>query len=351
MSKLPKESALTRLTSLVAAAQESHSSNASGATSSDASATPPTPPLGRPRPHRGLLGLIVDESMSTAAVREAGKYREVSLDLIDRDPNQPRQYFDEESLEELAAQLKHQGLLQLPIIRPHPTVPGRFMIVFGERRIRSARMLGWEKIEVRFEDWDDLTTRVAQILENNERARKNVRPWEEATALGELERLLGSATEITNLTGLRYPYVSKRLSLLKLPDEIRQLQIDGLITDDENAYSLGTLWNLDQVSAQALIAKVRQYKRLERDWLRLAVKNARARKAIAKGEGSAARSTAPAISRLQLRLEELNAGHRVRGSSKGKVRVELHFPTVEAAAAFVERSAKHLPKTPDGSDK
>lgn len=61
----------------------------------------------------------------------------VRLDLIRRDPRQPRELFDEEDIKELALSIKKKGLIQLTVIKPDPEREGRFLIIAGERRYRA----------------------------------------------------------------------------------------------------------------------------------------------------------------------------------------------------------------------
>src|SRR5690349_22468649 len=68
----------------------------------------------------------------------------MALDLIDSNPNQPRTYFDQTKLEELAADIKERGVLQSPVVREIGN--GRYEIVAGERRCRAARMAGLTEI-------------------------------------------------------------------------------------------------------------------------------------------------------------------------------------------------------------
>ena len=72
-----------------------------------------------------------------------GQLEQIAIDRIDRNPEQPRQTFDERSLEELAASLKAYGQLQPIAVRP---LGDRYIIIAGERRWRAAQIAGWKTI-------------------------------------------------------------------------------------------------------------------------------------------------------------------------------------------------------------
>jgi ParB family chromosome partitioning protein len=286
------------------------------------------------------MALVGERANTREAVIADGKFRVLQLDQIDFDPLQPRQYFDQAGIDSLAASIEAQGVLHLPICRPNPREPGRHMVVIGERRMRALRQLGKETAEVRYESWSDLQARAAQIVENSEHARKDVRAWEEATAFGQLETLLGSSKAIVEVTGIPYAHISKRLALLKLPDPIKGLLIDGVLTDSETAYSLGTLWGLDREEATRLITKGKDRGRLERDWVRLAMKAARTRETLAKKDAKS-EGGSDALQALQRKLDAMGKmkGHRVIMGKGGGIKVELRFSSIEEANSFFDEEA------------
>jgi ParB family chromosome partitioning protein len=88
-----------------------------------------------------LSGPRMDERGSGTGI----PYKEISIELIDRDPNQPRVHFDESKLEELAASIKNYGVMN-PLIVKAGKKPGRYQLVAGERRFRAAQKVGLAKI-------------------------------------------------------------------------------------------------------------------------------------------------------------------------------------------------------------
>lgn len=197
--------------------------------------------------------LALNFSMMTQGDREtalkAGTHFEVEVDLLDGDPNQPRKTF--EGIEDLAQTIQSQGLIQLPVVRKHPLVPGRFMVVVGERRTRAVRLLGWKTMEVSLVDWDETKVRAAQIIENTDFGRKNVKPIEEAVALQDLVDRLGDVSKVIAFTGMSQAVVYKRIQLLKMPDEVKALIDAGVVTDMEVA---GDLCRLQKKSESAFSA-------------------------------------------------------------------------------------------------
>ena len=110
---------------------------------------------------------------------EATAYQAIELRRVRPDPDQPRRRFDEAALRELAQSMASNGLLQPVTVRPDED---DFILIAGERRWRSACLLGWETIPAIVHS--DVTLGEAaklQLLENI--VRRNLNPVEEARAL------------------------------------------------------------------------------------------------------------------------------------------------------------------------
>ena len=91
---------------------------------------------------------------------------ELDVDAIDVDPNQARKVFAQTTIKSLADTMKVEGQLQAIIVRRHPEIRGRWMIVAGERRWRAAKYLGWSRILGSVRDGDP---EIASLLENLQR--------------------------------------------------------------------------------------------------------------------------------------------------------------------------------------
>ncbi len=159
---------------------------------------------------KGLAALL--DEMGTAPLATATN--SVPVDLIDPNPRQPRQDFDEARLEELAQSVRERGILQPLLLRPGAA--GRYEIVAGERRWRAAQRAGLHEVPAIVRPFDDAATFEAAIIENVQRADLN--PLEEADAYNRLAAEFGHTQEtIARLTGKARSHIANLLRLLDLP--------------------------------------------------------------------------------------------------------------------------------------
>jgi ParB family chromosome partitioning protein len=142
--------------------------------------------------------------------------RDIFLNQIDPDPDQPRKYFDEGSLKELAQSIKASGLAAPILLRPNGE---RFMIVHGERRYRAVTILGWESIPAEVRDIDREGAKWLALAENVQRS--DLRPIEEALAYQ--ARLAEGLTQgqLGQRIGKTQSYIATKLRLLKLPQPVQ----------------------------------------------------------------------------------------------------------------------------------
>lgn len=224
-----------------------------------------------PEPAAGsqMLEVLLQESREThAQARAAGKLREIDIGLVDPDPLQPRKTFNEAELATLKSTIAAHGVIQPPTVRQHPEAIGRFMIVTGERRWRGCKLLGHKTIEVKFVEMDDRHARMAQLIENCDQARAGVAPWQEAQAYHALVQEVGSARDLAKMMGLGDAYISKRLALLNLPNEIKELIELEIITDNEKILVLKRMWDRDESQAKKVIAEAKKAGGISRDALK-----------------------------------------------------------------------------------
>lgn len=156
----------------------------------------------------------VDDSTRPGA--DAGEYRrELPLDLIDESPTNPRRRFDEVELNELADSIRPHGVVSPVLVRPHPTVPGRFELVFGARRFRGSKIAGRTTIPAIVRELTDLEVLELQIVENLQ--RKDVTALEEAAGYQQLRDVHKmNVDQIAAKIGKSRRHVYARLSLSKL---------------------------------------------------------------------------------------------------------------------------------------
>ena len=154
--------------------------------------------------------------------------REIPVDLIDPNPRQPRQTFDETKMEELADSIRVRGVLQPIVVRP--LAGGRYELVAGERRLRAARIAEIDLIPAMLrqaDDWERLDLALAENM-----ARQNLNAVEEARACAMLVDDLGlTKEEVGRRVGRSRVAISNLIRLLDLPEEALELIETGHLTE------------------------------------------------------------------------------------------------------------------------
>jgi ParB family transcriptional regulator, chromosome partitioning protein len=174
---------------------------------------------------RGLAAIL---SVSEAGEREGAELRELAVELVAPNPDQPRKRFDEESLQALAESVKERGVVQPVLVRPRPG--GTYELVAGERRWRAAQIAGLETLPALVQDRDDAQSLEVALIENM--AREDLNPIEAARAVAALVEELGlTREEVGRRVGRSRVAVSNLLRLLDLPDEALALVEDGSLTE------------------------------------------------------------------------------------------------------------------------
>lgn len=148
-------------------------------------------------------------------------YPEIEFSLVDTDLGQPRQDFNDDDIADLARNIKANSLLQAVMVKHHPTVPGRYMIVAGERRFRAMIKAGMTRQVFKLIEGPGVArSYVLSAVENLHRV--NLNPIEEALSLQKLhdeEHLTWE--EIHDLTGRDVAVMISRMKLLTFPQEIQ----------------------------------------------------------------------------------------------------------------------------------
>jgi ParB family chromosome partitioning protein len=281
-------------------------------------------------PSRGM-GRGLAAILSVSEDTDGDELRELSVDLIQPNPRQPRRQFDEPALAALAASIGEQGVLQPVLVRPRPG--GTFELVAGERRWRAARLAGLEKLPALVRSRDDAQTLEIALVENM--AREDLNPVEEARACAALVEELGLTREdVGRRVGRSRVAVSNLLRLLDLPDEALALLEAGDLTEGHGRALLLAEDHADRRRlARAAVAEGWSVRALDANG--------------AAGTPRAARrggtTTAPhpdqeaAMSRIAESLgEALGSEIRVRPAPNG-YRVELDLASAEEAVALAAR--------------
>ncbi len=163
-----------------------------------------------------ILSLLTPDSSD----RPSG-VRNILLDHITPNPEQPRMTFDEDALSELSASIREHGVLQPVLVRPTGELH-RFQLVAGERRWRAARAAGLTEIPALIEELDDETALEIGIIENLQ--REDLSPLEEAMIYDRMTHDHGySVRKLAQKLGKDKGYIENRLRLAGAPTEIKQL--------------------------------------------------------------------------------------------------------------------------------
>ncbi len=146
--------------------------------------------------------------------------RRMPVDRVYSNPEQPRQHFDEDALQDLAASIREHGVLQPVLVRPR--ADGHYQIVAGERRWRASKIAGLTEIPVIVEQIDDEAALEIAIIENLQ--REDISPLEEAEMFDRMTRQHGySLRKLATKLGKDKGYLENRLRLNGAPPEIREL--------------------------------------------------------------------------------------------------------------------------------
>ena len=169
---------------------------------------------------RGLAAIL---SVSEGE-HDGAELRELHVDLVAPNPEQPRKRFEEEALQALADSVRERGVVQPVLVRPRPG--GSYELVAGERRWRAARLAGLETLPALVQQRDDAQSLEDALIENM--AREDLNPIEAARAVaGLVEELELTREEVGRRVGRSRVAVSNLLRLLDLPDEALALVEDG----------------------------------------------------------------------------------------------------------------------------
>jgi len=271
---------------------------------------PPAPPK-----KRGLgrgLDALIQKGDAPAPVQ--------SLPIGQLRPNrfQPRTQFDEEAIEELAASIRVQGVVQPLVVSPE--TDGSYTIVAGERRWRASRRAGLEQVPVVVRQVaDDRELLELALVENLQRSDLN--PLEEAEAyLGLQEKFGLSQEEIAARVGKARTTVTNALRLLRLPEEVRELMRAGRLTAGQARPLLGLASREAQISlAERAVREGLTARDLER--LSSAPAREKAKKVPRPLEVNTAAAEEKLTRRLQTRVE-------IRRRGKGGI-LQVHFHSEE----------------------
>jgi ParB family chromosome partitioning protein len=266
--------------------------------------------------------------------------RELPLELVKPNPQQPRRSFDEAALAELAESIRARGLLQPIVARPLPG--GEYELLAGERRLRAARLAELETIPAMVRSAGDSERLDLALAENM--ARVDLNPVEEARACAMLVDDLGlTKEEVGRRVGRSRVAISNLIRLLALPEEALELIENGSLSE---GHGRAILTCKDHARRRRLAFEAR-----DRAWS-VRETEQRAREAASGGEAKAQRPKRVVHPDLEDALaaaeDALSAalGHEVKVRARGeRCRMELEFDTPAEAVELAERLlARRLPR-------
>jgi ParB family chromosome partitioning protein len=173
---------------------------------------------------KGLRALISETDLPA---EDNAPVNQIAIQLIDPNPFQPRQDFDEASIDELKQSILSHGLLQPVVVRPNGE---RYELILGERRLRACRAAKMEFISAQLRNVESSEEMLElAILENVQ--RQDLNPIELASALKNLQQRYNLTQEtIAEKMGVSRAHVANTLRLLKLPELIQNALIGKKLT-------------------------------------------------------------------------------------------------------------------------
>ncbi len=164
---------------------------------------------------------------------------------------QPRNGFDDDSLNELAESIRENGIMQPLIVRPRE---GSYELIAGERRWRASQIAGLARVPIVIRDVDDRTALELALVENLQ--RENLDPIEEAKGYAQLvDQFDLTQEEIAAKVGKNRATVANALRLIKLPAEVQTYVRDGLLSSGHAKVILGLKHAKDQIAAARRVIK------------------------------------------------------------------------------------------------
>lgn len=255
-------------------------------------------------------------TIKSVVEREKSKEDEVATDLVKPNPDQPRTHFKPEEIEELAASIEKEGLLQPILVRK---VGDTYQIIAGERRWQACKKLGMKKIPIRVKEATDDKALELALIENIQRSDLN--PIEEAYGYKRLmERKGMTQSDVAQAVSKGRSTIANALRLLELPEDAQQLLFEEKITAGHARAIL---------SVPTTAGKQKLTEKLSREKLSVRETEALARLFAGQNSGSSStskREPAPQYFKKAARSlrDTLQTNVRIK-TVKGKNKIEIEF--------------------------
>ena len=185
----------------------------------------------RKRLGRGLAALIGEMDQPAAATSGAVRSADgrVPIAFVAPNPRNPRRNFSDAELADLAQSIREHGVVQPVVVRPSRATSGHYEIIAGERRWRAAQRAGLAELPVIIREVDDRVALELAIVENVQRSDLN--PVEEASGYQKLiDEHNYTQLDLANVIGKSRSHVANTLRLLRLPNVIQDMLVDGTLS-------------------------------------------------------------------------------------------------------------------------
>ncbi len=277
----------------------------------------------KPRLGRGLDALLGAYEPG----HEKEELKHLPLDLLQRGKYQPRTHMDKGALEDLAASIKAQGVVQPIVVRP--IANGNYEIVAGERRWRASQLAGLETVPAVVRKIPDEAAIAISLIENIQ--RENLNPVEEANALQRLiDEFSMTHQRVAEAVGRSRAAVTNLLRLLTLQSDVRELLEDGKMDMGHARALLGLEGKQQSQTARQVVERGLSVRETETLVRRLLEKPS-ARK------GSRGH-TDPDVRALQQKLsDKLGTKVRISHSRRGKGKLVIEFDSLDALDGVLAR--------------
>ncbi|WP_112661945.1 ParB/RepB/Spo0J family partition protein [Microvirga flavescens] len=178
---------------------------------------------------RGLAALIGEVGEEIGNPERAKGARKVPVEFLRPNPRNPRKYFEDSELQELAQSIQDRGIIQPIVVRPMANLPDAYEIVAGERRWRASQLVGLHEVPVVVVEIDDKTSLEYAILENVQRADLN--PVEEAQGYSRLmEEFSYTQDNLSKIIGKSRSHIANMMRLTDLPTAIKDMLVARQLT-------------------------------------------------------------------------------------------------------------------------
>lgn len=259
---------------------------------------------------RGLNALI--PSMDTEYEENNSGLATIKIEDIISNKHQPRKFFNDEKIAELAQSISEHGVVQPIVVKKEKE--GKYLIVAGERRWRASKLAGLKELPVIIKDYSEKTVMEVALIENLQ--REDLNPVEEAMAYKSLvDEFELTQEEVAKKLGKSRSAIANTLRLLNLPEQVREMLVTGKITAGHGRAILSLETVDEQIAAAERAANfglnVREAENLKKKPLDLKSKEKR--------------FVSPEIITIQESLMERIGSQVKLHYKKGKGKIELSF--------------------------